>query len=104
MKLHRISRVEALRHPVVRVTFDDGLAGELDLTDEIATQPLFAPLRDEALFQAVAVDETGRSFGWNVREPGEEIDLCADAVRIHCETRIVEALADGYARRRSAAE
>ena len=35
-KAYRIKSVEVVRYPVLRVTFDDGLSGEYDLTDLIA--------------------------------------------------------------------
>jgi Protein of unknown function (DUF2442) len=101
---YRIKSVEAVRYPVLRVTFDDGLSGEYDLTDSIARGPIFAPLRDEAYFRKVAVAEYGHSFGWNLEREGEEIDFCPDATRIRIETQIVEELASRYRARRSAAE
>jgi hypothetical protein len=101
---YRIKSVEAVRHPVLRVAFDDGLSGEYDLTQSIATGPIFAPLEDEPFFRKVSIAEDGHSFGWNLDRPGEEIDLFPDATRIRIETRIVEELASQYRARRSAAE
>jgi Protein of unknown function (DUF2442) len=101
---YRIKSVEAVRYPVLRVTFDDGLSGEYDLTESIATGQIFAPLQDEAYFHKVAVAEYGHSFGWNLDQPGEEIDFCPDATRIKIETQIVEELASRYRARRFAAE
>jgi hypothetical protein len=80
---YRIKSVEVVRHPVLRVTFDDGLAGEYDLSEMIAEGPAFARLKDEA---------------------GHEIDFCPDATRIRIETQKVNELADQYRMRRSAAE
>ena len=93
MTTHRIASVEALRYPTIRVTFDDGLAGILDLSDLIAKGPVFTPLKDEAYFKTVAVEQHGRTFGWNLEEIGHEIDFCPDAARIQIETQIVEELA-----------
>lgn len=101
---YRIKSVEAVRHPVLRVTFDDGLSGEYDLTESIASGPIFEPLQDEVFFRKVAVAEHGHSFGWNLDGPGEEIDFCPDATRIRIETQLVEDLACRYRGRRSAAE
>ena len=70
----------------------------------IARGPVFAPLKDEAYFREVAVAQHGRSFGWNLDQEGEEIDLCPDATRIRIETQIVEELAARFRARRSAAE
>lgn len=101
---YRIQSVEAIRYPVLRVAFDDGLSGEYDLGLSIAEGPMFAPLKDETYFRTVQVAPDGNSFGWKLGEPGEEIDFCPDAVRIQLETRLVEEMAARYAARRSAAE
>ncbi|MGE0750656.1 MAG: DUF2442 domain-containing protein [Variibacter sp.] len=101
---YRIKNVEVLRYPVLRVTFDDGLSGEYDLSDVIATGGAFAPLKNEHFFNAVAVGEGGHTFGWNLDEMGHEIDFCPDATRISIETQKVKELAEHYRMTRSAAE
>lgn len=101
---YRIKNAEAVRYPVLRITFDDGLSGEYDLSDLIADGPIFAPLKDEAYFRTVSVAPHGHSFGWNLDQLGEEIDFCPDATRIRIETQIVEELASRYRAARSAAE
>jgi hypothetical protein len=103
-KTYRVKSVEVMRYPVLRVTFDDGLSGEYDLTDLIARGPVFAPLKDEAYFRTVAVGEYGHTFGWNLDDLGNEIDFCPDATRILIETQKVEELANRYRLSRSAAE
>ena len=101
---YRIKNVEAVRYPVLRVTFDDGVSGEYDLSDLIARGPIFARLKDKEYFKTVAVGEHGHTFGWNLDDEGHEIDFCPDATRIHLETQKVEALAEQYRVSRSAAE
>lgn len=101
---YRIEDVEAVRYPVVRVTFDDGLSGEYDLTGSTGRGETPSPLKDPAYFKTVAVGPDGRSFGWNLDEVGHEIDFCPDATRITIESAIVEQLAANYAANRSAAE
>ena len=101
---YRIKSVEVVRYPVLRVTFDDGLSGEYDLSDLIADGPAFARLKDETYFNAVSVGDHGHTFGWNLDEPGREIDFCPDATRILIETQKVEELAERYQTNRSAAE
>ncbi|SFL90287.1 DUF2442 domain-containing protein [Methylobacterium pseudosasicola] len=103
MTTHRIASVEPLQYPTLRVTFDDGVSGILDLSDLIAEGAIFAPLKDEAYFRTVAVGEGGRTFGWNLEAVGQEIDLCPDATRIRIETQIVEGLASRYESAPSAA-
>jgi hypothetical protein len=101
---YRIKSVEAVRYPVLRVTFDDGLSGEYDLSDLIANGPAFARLKDAVYFNTVAVGEHGHTFGWNLGDLGNEIDFCPDATRILIETQKAEELADHYRLNRSAAE
>ena len=56
--LNRVVRVTALPKYRLVVEFDDGIAGTIDLADQL-TGPVFEPLRDEALFQKVAIDDYG---------------------------------------------
>jgi hypothetical protein len=101
---YRIKKVEVVRYPVLRVTFDDDVSGEYDLSDLIAKGPVFAPLKDKAYFNTVSVGEHGHTFGWNLDDIGHEIDFCPDATRIRIETQKVEELAEHYRMNRSAAE
>jgi hypothetical protein len=97
---YRIKSVETPRYPLLRVTFDDGLTGEVDLSDDIAMGGIFAPLADERVFQTVAVDP----FGWNLDRLGQEIDFCPDTIRIEIETQTVSKMAADFRARRTAAE
>jgi hypothetical protein len=101
---YRIKTVEVVRYPVLRITFDDGLSGEYDLSKIIDKGPVFAQLKDEAYFNTVAVGDHGHTFGWNLDNIGHEIDFCPDATRIYIETQKVEELAHRYRLSRSAAE
>ena len=98
---YRIKTVEVPRHSVVKVTFDDGLSGEIEIKDMVG---MFAPLQDESFFRKVSVEPHGRSFGWNLDEIGREIDFCADATRIEIEAAKVAKMADDYSSQRPAAE
>jgi hypothetical protein len=103
MRQYRIGSVEVRRFPVLHLTFDDGLAGEIDLTSYLERGPFFAPLADRDFFSTVRVAPNGRSFGWRLDQPGQEIDFGADAARAEVETALVEQRADRF-RRRPAAE
>ena len=96
MKTHRIASVEPLQYPTLRVTFEDGIGGSLDLSDLIAEGAICAPLKDDADFRTVAIGEGGRTFGWDLGAVGHEIDFCPDATRIRIETQIVADLASRY--------
>ena len=56
--LNRVVRVTPLPKHRLRVEFDDGVVGTIDLTGEL-TGPVFEPLRDEALFRMVTIDAYG---------------------------------------------
>ncbi len=43
--------------------FSDGMVGQVDLADEL-DGPMFAPLRDAALFDQVRVDPDVRTVTW----------------------------------------
>ena len=96
MRNNRIRSVAVVRYPVLLVTFEDGLSGEYDVAELIERGPVFAPLKDKAFFETVAVAPYGRSFGWNLDREGQEIDFCPDATRIAIEIRIVDDLARQY--------
>jgi hypothetical protein len=104
MKRYTVKSVEAVRYPVLRLVYEDGLTGELDLSDTIGTGVAFARLRDPEYFKQVAVAEGGHAFGWNLDELGHEIDFCADSARIDIETQIVEDAAELHRKRSTAAE
>ena len=55
---NRVVRVTPLPRYRLQIEFDDGVTGISDLAGEL-TGPVFGPLRDEALFRQVTVDEFG---------------------------------------------
>ena len=101
---YNIKNVEVPRYPVLRITFDDGLSGEIDYTDLIGRGGVFAPLGDEDFFRRVEVDRYGHTFGWNLDQLGREIDFCPDATRIEIESWIVNKMADDFRAHRTAAQ
>ena len=101
---HRIVKVEASNFPNVFVEFDDGLNGNIDLSKEIAEFSMFEPLRNRELFLNVKLDKHGSRIGWKLEDVGNEIDLCADAIRIDFETLAVKKMAAEYRAKLKAAE
>ncbi|MFM9973908.1 MAG: molybdopterin-guanine dinucleotide biosynthesis protein [Beijerinckiaceae bacterium] len=101
MKRYCITKIDIPVYPILRLTFDDGLMGELDMRGNIQRAALFAPLRDEAFFHQVKLGEDGRSFGWRLDQLGSEIDLGADAARADIETALVVARAEKFKARMS---
>ena len=71
--MQKVSRVTALDGYRIHVEFDDGTAGEIDLSDRLFG-PVFEPLQDESEFRKVAVDEFG-AIAWPCGA-----DLAPDAI------------------------
>jgi hypothetical protein len=61
----RVVKVAPLPAYRLHVEFDDGVAGTIDLSGELDGE-VFQPLRDEAVFRQVTVDEFGAVFGGGV--------------------------------------
>lgn len=58
--LKDVVAVEVLEPYRLRLTFEDGVAGEVDLARLVGFEGVFAPLRDPASFRAVRVEPGGR--------------------------------------------
>ena len=56
--MHRARAVTWTAGYRLHVTFEDGMAGEIDLADRLFG-PMFAPLKDEAYFALAGVDAFG---------------------------------------------
>jgi len=58
-----VTSVEAVKGYRLRLTFEDGTSGEIDLADEL-WGPVFEPLRDPALFKQVSIDKVCGTVVW----------------------------------------
>jgi hypothetical protein len=58
-----VTAVEPLDGYRLRLTFEDGVSGEIDLADEL-WGPVFEPLRDRAYFARVMVDDQCGTIVW----------------------------------------
>src|ERR1700726_617767 len=58
MKRMRMTKISALSGHRLEVQFEDGVSGTVNLTDDLFG-PVFEPLKDEALFAQVRLDEFG---------------------------------------------
>jgi hypothetical protein len=104
MKLYKIVDVSVPRYPVVRLTFDDSLSGDVDFGETIAQGGAMNLLRDPAVFKRVAIRDEGRALGWGDEESGD-LEFCADALRFQIEEAIVRERAARYeAAQQTAAE
>jgi hypothetical protein len=101
MKFHRITRVDLPRCPILRLTFDDGFAGEVDFSETIAAGGVMTLSRDPAIFACAKIGDGGRSLGW-VDAQGDDVDFCADALRFKVEEQVVRDRAARFAARKTA--
>ena len=63
MILHTVT-VKPLENYLLYLTFNNGLSGEIDLTDELWGD-VFSPLKDEVLFQTVHQDDVMQTVAWD---------------------------------------
>ncbi len=71
--MHRIIEAKAMAGYRLLVHFDDGVAGEVDLSD-LAGRGVFEIWNDRKQFEDVAIGSAGEVM-W-----GDQADLCADAL------------------------
>ena len=78
--VHDVVAVEVLGHYRLRLTFDDGAAGDVDL-HELQTRPgVFAPLTDPSFFAEVRVDPESGTIAWPNGVDLDPCELYADVV------------------------
>ena len=76
----------------IRLRYRDGFEGDISVARFIEAGGVFSFLRDPAQFSKVLIGEDGRWLYW-VDPEGDEVDLCADALRYEAEERAVDAMA-----------
>jgi hypothetical protein len=79
-KLPCIVEAQPVIHGVLKVAFDDGYVGVVDLRPLIVKGKVFSWLSAPSHFVAVRVDEFGHSVSW-LDDQGYAIDLSADSIR-----------------------
>ena len=62
--LHDVVAVEVVEHYHLRLTFDDGTIGDVDLFHLRERAGIFKALRDPAFFEQVSVDRDARTVVW----------------------------------------
>ena len=79
-KLPRIVDAQPVIHGVLKVAFDDGYVGVVDIRPLIAKGKVFSWLSAPSHFAAVRIDEFGHSVSW-LDDQSYAIDLSADSLR-----------------------
>jgi len=59
-----VTRVDVLKGYRLRLEFDDGTAGEVDISELVSFDGVFASLRDPVAFRQVRVDEELGTIVW----------------------------------------
>lgn len=78
--LPRIVSAEVVIHGVVKLVFDDGYEGVVDLRPVIARGRIFKYLKSPENFRKMKLEEYGHHISW-VDDAGNEIDFGADSLR-----------------------
>jgi hypothetical protein len=85
-KLPRIVLAEPVIHGVLKIVWNDGYEGVVDLRPTIARGRIFSYLQKPKNFQKLRVSEYCHSIEW-INENGEEIDFGADTLRLKAENQ-----------------
>jgi hypothetical protein len=85
-KLPRILSAEPVIHGVLKIVWNDGYQGVVDLRPTIARGKIFTYLQNVRNFSKVRVSEFGHSIEW-MNDKGEEIDFGADTLRSKAENQ-----------------
>lgn len=85
-KLPRIVSATPVIHGVLKIVWNDGYEGIVDLRPTIARGRIFTYLQDRDNFTKVRVSEYGHSIEW-INDKGEEIDFGADTLRVKAENQ-----------------
>ena len=83
-EIPRIVAAEPVIHGVLKIQWDDGYAGIVDLRPVIARGKIFTYLQEAKNFEKLKIGEYGHGTVW-VNDAGEEIDFGADSLRQRAE-------------------
>jgi hypothetical protein len=83
-EIARIVSAEPVIHGVLKIEWDDGYIGIVDLRPVISRGKIFTYLQNEENFRRFHVGEYGHAIIW-MNEKGEEIDLGTDSLRQRAE-------------------
>ena len=84
--LPRIVSCEPVIHGVLKIVWNDGFEGVVDLRPTIDRGGVFGYLQEPDNFRKVQVSEHGHSIGW-IDDAGDEIDFGADTLRTKAENQ-----------------
>lgn len=85
-RLPRIVSAEPVIHGVLKIVWNDGYEGVVDLRPTIERGKIFTYLQTPKNFNKLKVDDYGHSIGW-INGKGEEIDFGSDNLRTKAEAQ-----------------
>jgi Protein of unknown function (DUF2442) len=83
-EIARIVSAEPVMQGVLKIEWNDGYVGVVDLRPVISRGKIFAYLQSDENFRKFQIGEYGHAIIW-MNEKGEEIDLGADSLRQRAE-------------------
>jgi hypothetical protein len=83
-EIARIVSAEPVIHGVLKIEWDDGYEGIVDLRPVISRGQIFAYFQDPEHFRRLQIGEYGHAITWT-NERGEGIDFGADSLRQRAE-------------------
>lgn len=86
VRIPTIVTAEPVIHGVLKIVWDDGYEGIVDLRPTIDRGKIFTYLQKPDNFAKMTVAEYGHSLGW-VDDDGNEIDFGADNLRMKAENQ-----------------
>ena len=85
-KLPRITLAEPVAHGVLKIVWNEGYEGIVDLRPTIARGKIFRCLQNAENFSRVRLSEFGHAVEWT-NDDGEQIDFGADTLRSKAENQ-----------------
>jgi Protein of unknown function (DUF2442) len=79
-EIPRILSAEPVVHGVLKLTWNDGYEGVVDLRGLMAKGKVFAPLSNPEYFKGVRVGDHGHSIYWGEAD-NEDVDFGSDRLR-----------------------
>jgi uncharacterized protein DUF2442 len=63
-RIPHVVRLDVLEDYRLRLAFDDGITGDVDLSNLLDAGPVFQPLRDPRFFAQAYIDPQTRTVAW----------------------------------------
>ncbi|MBI1867470.1 MAG: DUF2442 domain-containing protein [Methylocystis sp.] len=85
-EIPRIVTADLVIHGVLKIVWNDGYVGVVDLRPVIARDNMFDRLSDPANFRTFAIGEYGHALIWRDAQ-GQDLDLGSGSLRKRAETQ-----------------